>query len=327
MSVCLSVVPAETCPAAHALLPDEAAPGLCFRFAHTVPFVTGPSSLSACSLRVTVLTAQQQEQRGPEPGAGVPRGEASRVARRPAEHSVLVEPAHGVFFSCYHFCGTVFTVSGELRVCSSKCKIINWLPLESVQRHIQVLRGPEAYPIWAQSLKNAYAITETKLGTRPREEPLRLLGPAAYSSLVSGNSASICNCRSLISREAVLESARGWPWSSRESHAPATAVGQLTASHTEAAHGSSEISSQEQRRSREPQMSSLYFLMRCSPPSALCVFICKGPLLPARDAGGICLLAVGNGAGKLSVSVCVVVLNILNGPLPITASFIQLLII
>lgn len=145
-------------------------------------------------------------------------GLASRVARRPAEHSVLVEPAHGVFFSCYHFCGPVFTVSGELRVCSSKCKIINWLPLESVQRHIQVLRGPKAYPIWAQSLKNAYAITETKLGTRPREEPLRLLGPAAYSSLVSGNSASICNCRSLISREAVLESARGWPWSSRESH-------------------------------------------------------------------------------------------------------------
>lgn len=130
------------------------------------------------------------------------------MARRPAEHSVLVEPAHGVFFSCYHFCGTVFTVSGELRVCSSKCKIINWLPLESVQRHIQVLRGPKAYPIWAQSLKNAYTITETKLGTRPREEPLRLLGPAAYSSLVSGNSASICNCRSLISREAVLESAR-----------------------------------------------------------------------------------------------------------------------
>lgn len=83
-------------------------------------------------------------------------------------------------------------------------------------------------------------------------------------------------------------------------------------SRTEAEDIFTKISSKEQKRSREQQISTLWLLI-CHPPLPLCrvTFSFKGAVLLACGTGQVCFLAVQNGVGKLFASARVIP-NILN---------------
>lgn len=120
-----------------------------------------------------------------------------------------------------------FTISGELKICPSKCKIMNWQSLECVQRQVQVLWGLQLIQSGQSSFKGACNVPETKLGTRPWKEPMQWRAPKLHLHSLHSKSPSVHNIiapQLLASTAGMVKSATGWPWSRKQIQGLAVAI-------------------------------------------------------------------------------------------------------